>query len=130
MKTFFAELVKSTTFTAKVSVVKTTLHEWLRDHVYQDDAFRFKLQEVLYMFITHQISNEQIYMLVEKMDMANKLKPLQVDYLINAFSNSCSARQIVQNFVRGETLADDELGFIASFLVREIDEAYKLPQHY
>ncbi|ANF29715.1 ORF-67 [Catopsilia pomona nucleopolyhedrovirus] len=130
MKNFFAELVKSTTFTTKVSIVKTTLHEWLCEQVYPDPVFRLKLQKVVHMFVMREIDNAKIHKLVETVDSSKKLSPHQIDYLINAFLNNCSVKLILQRFVQGDIISDDELSFMSTFLVRQMDEAYQLPHHH
>ncbi|UZE89752.1 AC75 [Parapoynx stagnalis nucleopolyhedrovirus] len=126
MKNFFAELVKSTTYTTKVSIVKTTLHDWLRDQVYSDPCFKIKLQEVVFMFINNQITNKQIYMLVSKIDESNKFKPYQINFLTVRLLSNCHMKQLLEKFIDDYDITDEDLSFIANFLVREIDEAYKL----
>lgn len=126
MKNFFSELVKSTAYTTKVSIVKTTLHDWLRNQVYTDPCFRVKLQEVVFMFINNQINNEQIYMLVSKIDESNKFKTYQIDFLIIRLLSNYHMKLLLEKFVDDNVITDEDLSFIANFLVREIDEAYKL----
>lgn len=126
MKNFFAELVKSTTYTTKVSIVKTTLHQWLKDQVYTDCNFKHKLQEVVNMFINNQMTNEQIEMLVSKIDTSHKLQKRQIEFLTCRFLNNYHVIVLLQKFVNNIVLTDEDLSFMANFLVREMDEAYKL----
>ncbi|AVA31162.1 ac75 [Oxyplax ochracea nucleopolyhedrovirus] len=127
MKNFFSELIKSTTFTGKVTVVKTTLQEWLYDQVYPDAVFKNKLQQFVSKFISNQFKSYEIYNFVEAVDSANKLSPHQIDFLFNAILNNYSVKLILQRFTFGEYITDDELSLIATFLVTEMDRAYQLP---
>ncbi|AKN80982.1 hypothetical protein [Lonomia obliqua multiple nucleopolyhedrovirus] len=126
MKNFFAELLKSTTYTTKVSIVKTALHEWLRDQVYTDPNFMAKLQEVVYMFVGNKLNDVQIETLVSKIDTSNKLKRYQIKFLTLRFLSNYHMKMILQKFINDDIITDDDLSFTANFLVREMDEAYKL----
>ncbi|USC25923.1 hypothetical protein [Palpita vitrealis nucleopolyhedrovirus] len=130
MKNFFTELVKSTTFTTKVSVVKTALSQWLSEQVYPDKDFHLKLKLVLKMFINNKIENDKIYTLVQTVDSSKRLNRQQVDFLIRALTHNISVMFILQKFVDDNVLTDDQLGFLSNFLVTKMDEAYQLPTHY
>ncbi|AAC63747.1 Ac75-like protein [Bombyx mandarina nucleopolyhedrovirus] len=129
MKNFFTELVKSTTFTTKVSVVKTTLSDWLCEQVYPDKDFSLKLKRVINMFLNDEIENDKIYKLVETVDSSNKLSRRQVDFLIHALLNNVSVTFTLHRFVDDNVLTQDELSFLANFLVTKLDEAYQLPAY-
>jgi hypothetical protein len=127
MRNFFAELIKTTTYTAKVSIVKMTLQDWLCKHVYTDQNFKSKLQEVVYMFINNQINKTHIYLLVSKIDESNKFKPYQIDFLTTRLLSNYHMKRLLEKFIDDENIVTDEdLSFTANFLVREIDESYKL----
>lgn len=129
MKNFFTELVKSTTFTTKVSVVKTTLSDWLCEQVYPDKDFSLKLKRVINMFLNDEIENDKIYKLVETVDSSNKLSRRQVDFLIHSLLNNVSVTFTLHRFVDDNVLTQDELSFLANFLVTKLDEAYQLPAY-
>ncbi|AGA16226.1 hypothetical protein [Thysanoplusia orichalcea nucleopolyhedrovirus] len=129
MKNFFTELVKSTTFTTKVSVVKTTLNNWLCEQVYPDKDFSLKLRRVVGMFLNNEIENVKIYKLVDTVDSQKKLSARQVDFLINALLNNVSVTFTLHRFVEDNVLTQDELSFMANFLVTKMDEAYQLPAY-
>lgn len=126
MKTFFAELVKSTTYATKVSMVRTTLEKWLQEQVYSDFSFADKLRNVVKMFIANQIDKQLIYNLVGTVDSSKKLSEAQIDYLVCAFLSNRKVVDILQKFVRGYTLSSEDVGDISNFLVTHMNEVYQL----
>ncbi|AAK85631.1 hypothetical protein [Epiphyas postvittana nucleopolyhedrovirus] len=126
MKCFFAELVKSTTFATKVSMVRTTLHNWLNDQVYCDEHFYNKLRNVLKMFIVQEIDQELIYNLIGTVDSSRKLTKKQIDYLVCAVFSNRNVMVIIQTFVSGYRLSSEDISEFSNFLVTQMNEVYQL----
>ncbi|AJD09237.1 hypothetical protein [Condylorrhiza vestigialis mutiple nucleopolyhedrovirus] len=126
MKSFFAELVKSTTFATKVSMVRSTLDNWLNEQVYPDSHFFDKLRNVFRMFIAHQIDRQLIYNLVGTVDSSKKLTEKQIDYLVCAFLTNRKVVSVVQTFVDGYRLSGEDISALSNFLVTQMNEVYQL----
>ena len=126
MKSFFAELVKSTTFATKVSIVRSTLDNWLNEQVYPDPHFFDKLRNVFKMFIAHQIDRRLIYNLVGTVDSSKKLTEKQIDYLVCAFLANRKVVSVVQTFVDGYRLSGEDISALSNFLVTQMNEVYQL----
>jgi hypothetical protein len=126
MKTFFAELINSTTNATKVSMVRSTLDNWLNEQVYSDPHFFNKLRNVFKMLIAHQIDRRLIYNLVGTVDSSKKLTEKQIDYLVCAFLANRKVVSVVQTFVEGYKLSGDDISALSNFLVSQMNEVYQL----
>ncbi|QEI03602.1 hypothetical protein [Rachiplusia nu nucleopolyhedrovirus] len=121
LKNFVNHMVTSMPIVTKVAYVNSQLKNYMRT-LDRDEIFQDKFIRILQMFISKQITVEDIYNIMDAVD-GIKLSHGQINYFVQRVYSNKYIVSILENYIKNKHLYDDEVNDLSEFLVHEINNA-------
>lgn len=118
-KNFINQVVTSMPIVTKVAYVNTNIKQYLKE-LEKDSKFNDKFIKILKMFISKQISQENLCAIVKASD-GIKLSPSQIEYFCNRIYDNEYILDILNTYATKQELDDFDINYLSEFLVIEIN---------
>ncbi|AGR56820.1 ac75 [Hemileuca sp. nucleopolyhedrovirus] len=122
-KNFIGNIVQSMPHVSKVAYVSTQIKKYLSElNEVENERFSEKFTIILEKFVEQKITLTQMCMIVEALDGVS-LSKSQINYFCNQVYLNGYLIEILQKYIDCNHINDEEIHYVAEFLVVEINKA-------
>ncbi|ABI35742.1 hypothetical protein [Ectropis obliqua nucleopolyhedrovirus] len=122
-RNFIGNIIQSMPHVSKVAYVSSHLKKYLAEmEDNENEKFNKKFKTILQKFIDQEITLDQICTIIDAAD-GIQLNKSQLNYFVNQMYLDCYLIDILQRYIDYNQLNDENVHYVAEFLVLEINKA-------